>query len=68
MAASKHADVQQEHRWTEEAREAERVRWEAQAGKAAVTVAGHATDAAECRELLDMLGLELDVVRETAAR
>lgn len=35
-----------------------------QAGRAAVTVAEHSTDAVECKELLDMLGLELDSVRQ----
>lgn len=54
-----------EHGWSAEAREAERTRREVQAGKAALTVAGHCADADECRELLDMLGLEPALARAT---
>jgi tellurite resistance protein len=42
------------------AKAAERVRLDEQAGRAALTVAGHSMDASECAELLAMLGLSAD--------
>jgi hypothetical protein len=41
-----------------EARAQEKVLSSIQNGKAARTVAGHASDARDCRELLEMLGLD----------
>jgi len=46
-----------------QARQAEQLRREAEAGRAVITVAGHSTDAVECRELLEMLGLEPSLAR-----
>lgn len=47
-----------ERRWSDQARAAEQTRRDVQAGKAMRTVAGHSADARECRELLDMLGID----------
>lgn len=58
MTWARHSSPDEEHGWSAEARAAERERREEQAGKAAITVAGHSINADECKELLDMLGLE----------
>lgn len=58
MTWARHCSPDEETGWSAEARAAERERRDEQAGKAAITVAGHSTNADECRELLDMLGLE----------
>lgn len=63
MTWARHSSPPDDHGWSAEARAAERLRRDAQAGKAAITVAGHSTDATECRELLDMLGLEPSLAR-----
>lgn len=63
MTWARHSGPDEEHGWSAEARAAERERREVQAGKAAITVACHAADADECRELLDMLGLEPTLAR-----
>lgn len=63
MTWARHTGPDEEHGWSAEARAAERARRAVQAGKAARTVAGHCSTADECRELLDMLGLEAGVVR-----
>ncbi|MFO7190795.1 MULTISPECIES: hypothetical protein [Thermocrispum] len=52
-----------EHGWSAQARQAEQLRREAEAGRAVLTVASHSTDANECRELLEMLGLEPSLAR-----
>lgn len=57
MTWARHASPVDEHGWSATARAEEQVRLDAQAGRAMITVAGHATDATECRELLEMLGL-----------
>lgn len=64
MTWARHASPVDEHGWSAEARAVEQERRQVQAGKAAITVAGHSTDAEECRELLAMLGLEPGLVRE----
>jgi hypothetical protein len=64
MTWARHSEPVDEHGWSAEARAAERARREIEAGKAAITVAGHASSAAECRELLDMLGLEPGMARQ----
>lgn len=63
MTWARHSSPQEETGWSAEARAVERARREVQAGKAAITVATYSADAAECRELLDMLGLEMSEVR-----
>jgi hypothetical protein len=45
---------------------AERTHDAIQQTRAAHTVAGHARDATDCRELLHMLGLDAGTARETA--
>ncbi len=64
MTWARHASPVDEQGWSAEARAAEQARRQVQAGKAAITVAGHSADAAECRELLAMLGLESCMVRQ----
>ncbi|NKQ57637.1 hypothetical protein HFP15_32725 [Amycolatopsis sp. K13G38] len=44
--------------WLAGVRAEEKVQRDAQESKAARTVAGHSVNAAECAELLEMLGLE----------
>lgn len=65
MTWARHASpTTEETGWSAEARAAEQIRRDFQAGKAAITVAGHCADATECRELLDMLGLEPSLARQ----
>lgn len=64
MTWARHASPVDDQGWSAEARAAEQIRREVQAGKAAITVAGHSMDAAECKELLDMLGLQPGLVRQ----
>lgn len=64
MTWARHSGPTDEHGWSAEARAAERARRDVQAGKAAITVAGHCTSAEECRELLEMLGIEADQARQ----
>ncbi|MGH3431372.1 MAG: hypothetical protein ACRDQB_00895 [Thermocrispum sp.] len=63
MTWARHSGPSEETGWSAEARAAEQIRRDVQAGRAAITVAGHCTDAVECRELLDMLGLEPSLAR-----
>ncbi|WP_158886362.1 hypothetical protein [Amycolatopsis anabasis] len=49
-----------EQGWLAGVRAEERVRLDEQNGRAALTVAGHSSDARECAELLAMLGLTAD--------
>lgn len=48
----------EEHGWFAEVRANERNQTAAQSARAARTVAGHASDAVDCANLLDMLGLD----------
>lgn len=64
MTWARHSSPMDEHGWSADARAAERIRRDIQAGRAAITVAGHSMDAAECKELLEMLGLDEEVVRQ----
>lgn len=64
MTWARHSGPSEEHGWSAEARAAEQIRRDLQAGKAAITVAGHCADADECKELLDMLGLEPSLARQ----
>lgn len=66
MTWARHSSPTDEHGWSAEARAAERAHREVQEGKAALTVAGYATNATECRELLDMLGLQPDLARQAS--
>lgn len=63
MTWARHSSPSDEQGWSAEARAAERERREFQAGKAAITVACYSADASECKELLEMLGLEENLVR-----
>ncbi|MPY81139.1 MAG: hypothetical protein GEV04_22465 [Actinophytocola sp.] len=63
MTWARHSGPDEEQGWSAEVRAAERERREEQAGKAAITVAGHSANADECKELLDMLGLEPALAR-----
>lgn len=63
MTWARHSSSDEEQGWSAEARAAERERRDEQAGKAAITVAGHSSSADECKELLDMLGLEPELAR-----
>lgn len=51
------ASTKPERGWLAEVRAEEKVHRDAQERKAARTVAGHSTDATECAQLLEMLGL-----------
>ncbi|GLY71065.1 hypothetical protein [Amycolatopsis taiwanensis] len=51
------ASTSTERGWLAEVRAEEKVLRDAQERKAARTVAGHSTDATECAQLLEMLGL-----------
>lgn len=64
MTWARHSGPNDETGWSAEARAAERARRDVQAGRAAITVAGHCHDADECRELLEMLGLEPSLARQ----
>ncbi|MBA0127085.1 hypothetical protein H0B56_16165 [Haloechinothrix sp. YIM 98757] len=67
MMLARHVSTDEDHRWSAEGREVERARQQDQANRAAITVAGHSADAVECRELLEMLGLEPESVRPDSA-
>lgn len=61
MARVSHARSSQdtmERGWLAGVRAEEKVHRDVQESKAARTVAGHSTDAIECAELLEMLGLQ----------
>ncbi|MCP3801401.1 hypothetical protein NLX83_19265 [Allokutzneria sp. A3M-2-11 16] len=60
MTWARHASPVVEHGRIAEARAVEKVHCEIQNGRAARTVAVHAADADDCRELLEMLGLAAD--------
>lgn len=58
MTLARQTISESEQRWSAEARAAEQARRDHQAGKAMITVAGHSANAGECRELLEMLGID----------
>lgn len=57
LALARHARTEPDQGRIADARAAERAENEVRAGRAARTVAAHAADLEECRELLAMLGL-----------
>jgi hypothetical protein len=58
MAQASRASTAPARGWLAEVRAEEKVLRGVQERKAARTVAGHSTDATECAQLLEMLGLE----------
>jgi hypothetical protein len=65
MVLARHASHSSEQGRIAEARASEKVHYAVQNGRAARIVAGHAADAQDCRELLQMLGLDASTSNAT---